>query len=115
MVPVPATSSPAHAWSAYVRRVIGDDRQADAAARTGVDQTTISRWLNPRPGAVGSLRIHPVVAFARGYEQPVLEALLAAGLLEPGDIEDRGQLVPDLRAVPDVELAAELHRRLKQD
>lgn len=98
-------------WNAYVRRVTGADRQVDVARKTGIDQTTISRWLNP---ARGHARIssQSVVAFARGYQRPVLEALVAAGFIT----EQEAGIVPDppkpLEIVPSEELLAELKRRM---
>lgn len=79
----PADAAPDVEWSDYVRSVIGDDRQIDAAGKTGLDQTTISRWLN---GAQAGLPEN-VARFARGYGRDVLEAYLVAGFITPGDVE----------------------------
>lgn len=71
-------------WTDYVTGVLAGESQSAASRRTGVDQTTLSRWLAGR----GLNRLSPkkVRAFARGYGQPVLEAYVEAGLLEPEDV-----------------------------
>lgn len=99
-------------WRDYVARVIGDDRQVDVAARTGIDQTTISRWLSSSSSEPPRLSPHSVAAFARGYGQNVLEAYVVAGFLTP---EETGITVPtliDLTKVSAKDLAAEIRRRL---
>jgi transcriptional regulator with XRE-family HTH domain len=67
-------------WIDYVRKVVGNDRQIDVARKTGIDQTTVSRWL---AGGTGPQRIssQSVAKFARGYNRPVLEAFVVAGFL----------------------------------
>jgi transcriptional regulator with XRE-family HTH domain len=99
-------------WRQFVEQVIGDDRQIDVARKTGVDQTTISRWLNPKEKAI-RLSSQAVASFARGYGVPVLQAFVVAGFLtkDEADMKD-GQLVPDLQAIPESAFAAEAHRRL---
>lgn len=65
-------------WAAYVRTAIGDDTQETVARRSGIHQPTISRWLRgvqPQPSAPN------VVAFARAYGLPPVQALVAAGVL----------------------------------
>lgn len=76
-------------WSAYVRAVSPRaERQEDIAAKIGVKQATVSRWLTgksvPDEGA-------PVAAFAKAYGRNVLEAFVAAGLLTE---EDAGRGLP---------------------
>lgn len=99
-------------WRQYVEQVIGSDRQIDVARKTGVDQTTISRWLNPREKSI-RLSSQAVAAFARGYDVPVLQAFVVAGFLtkEEANMKD-ADLVPDLQTIPDTAFAAEAHRRL---
>lgn len=108
-----SASVPAVTWSEYVRATIGSDQQVEAARKTSVNQTTISRWLNGgQAGAVDN-----VAAFARGYRRPVLEAFLAAGFLSP---EEAGATVTITRLEhPDDEtlialLAERLRRRAKE-
>jgi transcriptional regulator with XRE-family HTH domain len=63
-------------WARYVKYVIGDDDQTTAAARVGVSQPTVGRWLK---GMVPDH--HHVAALAEEYDRDVLEAFVAAGLL----------------------------------
>lgn len=98
-------------WSTYVRRVIGTDKQVDVARKTGVDQTTISRWLNPERGAA-RISSQSVAAFARGYDRPVLEAFVVAGFLTEREAGITPTPPPPLESVPSPELVKELTRRL---
>lgn len=100
-------------WSTYVRRVIGNDKQVDVARKTGIDQTTISRWLNPERGAA-RISSQSVAAFARGYERPVLEAFVVAGFLTEREAGIVPNPPPPLEGVPSDELIAELHRRVAE-
>lgn len=66
-------------WSAYVRSVVDHERQSEVGRRVGIDQATISRWLNGgKPG-----RPDQVADFARSYDHitSVREAFVAAGFL----------------------------------
>lgn len=92
-------------------RVIGDDRQVDVAHKTGIDQTTISRWLNSEGH---SQRVTPqgVAAFARGYGRSVLEAFVVAGFLTAEEAGITYPLTIDLSTISNKELAAEVKRRL---
>lgn len=99
-------------WRAYVRQVVGDDRNAEVSRRTGIDQGTISKWLKPDrpPPAVTP----PLVrAFALGYGRPVLEAFTHAGFLfeEETGISTE-PLGVDWTQVSDAELLAEVRRRI---
>lgn len=103
-------------WSEYVRRVVGDDRQTEVARKTGIDQTTVSRWLNPHGKGSQRISSQSVAKFARGYGRNVLEAFVIAGFLtakeagmKPGAPTDLG---PDLRNTPSEAMFAELQRRL---
>lgn len=101
-------------WRAYVRRVVGDDRNAEISRKTGIDQGTISRWLktdNPPP----SVTPPTVRMFALGYGRPVLEAFTRAGILYP---EETGISADPLRVdwlqVSDAELLAEVRHRMER-
>ena len=98
-------------WHQYVEQVIGDDRQVDAARKTGVDQTTISRWLNPSTSRT-RLTSQAVRAFAKGYNRPVLEAFVVAGFLTRSEAGMVGEPLVDLSRVDKQELLEELGRRL---
>jgi transcriptional regulator with XRE-family HTH domain len=67
------------AWSNYVNRIKDGQTQAEAAASAGIDQATMSRWVNGgKPGEAAR-----VAEFARAHPESttVLEAFVAAGFL----------------------------------
>lgn len=99
-------------WSTYVRRVVGDDRQTDVSRKTGIDQTTVSRWLNPQSAGSPRISSQAVAKFARGYGRPVLEAFVIAGFLTPDEAGMDAREPLDLGSVESAELLAELQRRL---
>lgn len=78
-------------WAAYVRAVAGDvpaqaiaDRISEHIGR-GISQPTVNRWLNGQYS--GELKPGNVAAFATAFGRPVLQAFLAAGLLNREDVE----------------------------
>lgn len=95
-------------WAAYVRAVVGDlsaqavvDQITERVGQ-GVSQPTISRWLNGQYS--GELKPGNVAAFATAFDRPVLQAFLAAGLLQLRDVTtglDQEQIafVLDLQSV----------------
>lgn len=79
-------------WASYVRAVAGDMKQQDIAEcinkryeRGDVKQGTVSRWLDPEYASAPEPA--RVAAFAQAFNKPVLQAFLAAGLLEIEDVE----------------------------
>jgi transcriptional regulator with XRE-family HTH domain len=96
-------------WSEYVRRIVGDLNQLEIAAKTGLAQTNIGRWLRGIPQAP---KVESVVAFARAFNQPPVEALVAAGYItaEEAGVKARKTRTP-LREYSQVELLDELLRR----
>jgi transcriptional regulator with XRE-family HTH domain len=96
-------------WSEYVLWVIGDDRQIDVAAKTGIDQGTISRW---RKGDAQVIGARSARQFALGYGRPVLEAFVVAGFLTEVEAGIRPPNHGDLSGVSNERLAAEVKRRL---
>lgn len=98
-------------WHEYVHRVVGDDKQIDVARKTGLDQATISRWLNP---ATSSSRrtSQSVRMFALGYGRDVLEAFVVAGFLLPEEAGLKGEPLLDLATVSSQELVREMERRM---
>lgn len=97
-------------WGEYVRSVIGSARQVDVSERTGIDQTTISRWLS-RPNQAERLSARSVAMFARAYDRPVIEAFMVAGFLtqEEADLRVREKTLDDFTVA---EIAQHLARRL---
>lgn len=102
-------------WHEYVRQVMGNDRQVDAAARTGLDQATISRWLHPAT-SLARRTSQSVRAFALGYEQSVLQAFVVAGFLTAEEAGTPAIPVVNVREViahaPAHMLFEDLNRRL---
>ena len=80
-----------------MRRVTAGATQVQIAEQTGIEQTSISRWLlgKNRP------RAELVIQFARAYNRSPVEALIAAGYLNTDEI---GGVI---------ELEAELQRKLE--
>lgn len=72
-------------WREYILRVAEGDSQKEISRRTGVDQGTVSRWMNPKPGKV-TIGPESVKKFARGYSRDILEAFVAAGLVTQDEV-----------------------------
>jgi len=99
-------------WRTYVRRTAGDDiRQLTIAQRTGINQTTVSRWLS---GERRAITPQSVTNFARGYDRPVLEAFVAAGLLSEADARVRVIRPRTLDGFTVEELLEEVAQRTRQ-
>lgn len=96
-------------WSEYVRREMGGRRQADVALVVGVNQTTVSRWINDkgqRPNADNA------IAFARAVGGNPVEALLVLGMLEPNDLERAVSVTTAASALSNSELVKAVADRL---
>jgi len=104
------TSMSMKEWSAFVRRVSGGKNQLEIAAKTGLAQTNIGRWLR---GESVLPKAQSVVAFARAYGQSPIEALVAAGFITA---EEAGVKVrktrPNLSEYTEEELLEDLRRRV---
>lgn len=91
---------------AYLHQVTGGDSLRAIAARSGLDPSTLSRQLS------GEVKAPTIVAICRAYDAPVVPAFLAAGFVQPGDVEPlnaRGALM----SATDRELVGEILRRLQ--
>lgn len=95
-------------WTEYVQSVTSGDKQVAIAARTGVDQATISRWLRDDHARCSPVS---VTKFAHGYKRPVLEAFVAAGLLDERDARVRVIHPRTLDGFTVDELLAEVSKR----
>ena len=97
-------------WS-YVSRIAGDVQNREIAAIVGVDSSSISRWKTGEQP-----RVKNVLSFAKAYNRPPVEALIAAGYLNITDAYSHVELraAVDLSKVTDEQLTAEVQRRLKQ-
>lgn len=96
----------------YVLRVAGADTQGrDIAALIGVDPSSVSRWKKGE-----SPKLSSVIAFARAYKRPVVEALIAASYLDLSDAYATVDIAmvdaSRLSEISDEELTAEVQRRL---
>lgn len=69
-------------WWTYVTEKSGGATQTEIAERTGLTQPTVNRWRTSKP------KVDNVIAFARAYDRPVLEAFVAAEFLT----EEQAQL-----------------------
>ena len=69
-------------WPEYVRRVAGMYTQMQIAEKTGLAQSSVGAWLRGQPGVP---RAESVIAFARAFHQSPVEALVAAGYLQPDE------------------------------
>ena len=95
-------------WVDYLRRITPGLTRKDIAHAAGIDVSGVSRWLN------GTSRPSPekVIDFARGIGKPPIEALIAAGYLEDGDVNGQVELVQSVDELPDEMLVDELRGRL---
>jgi len=95
-------------WTEYVTRVSRPLTQQQIAQKCGVAQTNVGRWLRGDPGVP---RVESVIAFARAFGRPLLEAFIAAGFMTPADAAAVTQLRTPLRDYDTLELIEELRRR----
>lgn len=95
----------------YVAWVAEGQSQVEIASKVGVDKATVWRWKDRRAKTDGATAI----AFARAYGRPVLEALVAAGLITQAESEVRVVHVPvDPSTMSPDELQAELVRHVEE-
>jgi transcriptional regulator with XRE-family HTH domain len=93
-------------WPQYVRRVAVGLTQAQIAERTGAAPSNVGRWLR---GERGQPTASNVLAFARAFDQPIMEAMVAAGYFTPEEAESTART--PLSAYSKLELLDELRRR----
>lgn len=96
-------------WAEYVRRVSAGLTQTQIAEKSGVAQTNVGRWLRGDPGQP---KADSVVAFARAFKQPPVEALIAAGYLSIEEGAPGKGARTNLSQYSSDELIAELRSRL---
>ncbi len=90
-------------WWEYVQRVAGTSSPTEIGRRARIGQSSVGRWHNSSP------KPENVVAFARAYDRPPLEAFVAAKFLteeEAGLVEVR----TDSTELTHDALVDELHR-----
>lgn len=93
-------------WPDYVRRVAAGLTQAQIAARVGISTSSAGSWVRGDPVQPDADK---VIAFAKAFGQPPLEALTAAGYFTHD--ETVPQTRTPLSAYADIELLDELRRR----
>lgn len=106
------------AWREYVLSVTDGDSQILIRAKTGIDQGTISRWLNV-DRTRSSVSAETARKFATAYGRPILEVLVNAEVLTE---KEAGYKAGPVQTVDDVltsvlvdratRIVAELGRRL---
>ncbi len=94
-------------WWEYVERISAYASQKDIAATTGLEQSSVSRWK--LSGATP--RWEAVVATARAYNRPPIEAFIAAGYITPEEAAEVVRLVASPAELSTQDLLAELGRR----
>lgn len=95
-------------WPDYVRRVaVGLTQEQIAAKVGGMSGSAVGKWMR------GDLAAQPdankVIAFAKAFNQPPMEALTAAGYFTAG--ESLPSARTPLSEYDDIELLDELRRR----
>jgi transcriptional regulator with XRE-family HTH domain len=98
-------------WATYVARVARTDVSTEIAKATGINQSSIYRWLKEEatPTTAHAAR------FAQIYGRNVLEAFVAAGFLSAEEAGVPPAPEVDLTEVSAEELAREVTRRLTDD
>ena len=99
---------PAEDWTSYVRRITDGLTQTQIADRIGRGQSHVSRWILGKPGTP---TIASVVDLARAFNQPVLDAIVAAGFVEAAEVGLAART--PLSQYTTAELFDELRRRTK--
>lgn len=95
-------------WPDYVRRIAHGLTHAQIAARMGgtVSMSNIGRWLR---GELTTPGADHVIAFAKGFGLSPIEALAAAGYIDPADAIPAART--PLNRYATTELLDELRRR----
>lgn len=91
----------------WLDQLIGSDSFRTAAAKIGVDQSTLSRQLTRR----GTLSPENVIALARAYGRRAGDELVVTGYLTTEDIEGVG-VDRALRAATNKQLLDEVEQRM---
>jgi transcriptional regulator with XRE-family HTH domain len=97
-------------WPSYLSAITDGAAGARIAERTGIPESTISRWFSekaePRP--------KQVVIVARAYGANPVDGLIAAGYLDENELEVPQTRRLQLRDFTDIELAEETLRRIRE-
>ena len=68
-------------WWRYVQKIAHRHSAHEIARRVGLSASSVSRWRESAP------KPETVRAFARAYGRPVIEAFIAAGYMQPEDLD----------------------------
>lgn len=90
-------------------RIAGTSEQKTIAEVSGIGTTVISRWFKGHNEPSAKL----VVAFARAYKRPPVEALVAAGVIRDSDAADVIEVHRSADSLDDDELIAVIRQRMK--
>jgi transcriptional regulator with XRE-family HTH domain len=93
----------------YLVRVTDNAAGAEIARIAQVDAGTVSRWKT------GKVRpsVESVIAIARNWRRPAVEALVAANYLDATDAAEAIEIGRSASDLADDELLAEIRRRMK--
>ena len=108
-VPSPSTDSePVETWPEYLRRIAHGQTQAQIAARIGIGRLSVCNWMHGKTKP----KAETAIAVARSYQRSPIEALLAAGFLEPAEVGIAIEARASLHDFPLAHLADEVARRV---
>lgn len=96
-------------WSEYVKRIAAGMNQLQIAEKTGLAQTNIGRWLRGDPGIP---RAESAIQFARGFNRPPVEALVAAGYLNKDEAAATIEIRIPLSEFSNQEVLDDVNRRM---
>lgn len=95
-------------WAEYVKRITPSMTQSDIAAKAGVNQTVVSRWLSGRSAP----RVESLIRLTRALGRSPVEALVAAGYITADEAGLRPNLQISVREIPTDDLLNEIRRRV---
>lgn len=100
------------AHKTWLSRVAGDDTTNAVATRAGIYTATLSKQL-----ARGKLSPENIIAIARAYRAPILDSLVACGIITEAEaaIKNRLGLEEALHEATDDHLLRELLRRVDDE
>lgn len=96
-------------WPEYLQRVTDGVPRKDIARAADLDPSGVSRWIT---GTTARPKAEKVVAFARGLRLNPIEALVAAGYLDPSEVNGVVEIVRTRSELSDGELVDEIAQRL---
>lgn len=94
-------------WKQWFDSIAPADWTERSVARdTGNDNKSVGRWMD-----LAQPRAEFILQLAHAYNADPLEGLIAAGYLEPRDVEESA-VERALRIATDIQLAQEMYRRV---